>query len=142
MANVVKKIEFPRSSPDSLISMTETLLKTHDENPAAVNIDAAIITSTRTKVALAKQKREDAKNATDLAIKLRGEADMLLGIALGQSLEDDTTVAGGVAAFRDHAQLSYKQDIKKLKDYGFTVNVSQRAARITKAKVEKIKNLL
>ena len=137
MATLVSKIEFPRSSPDNLITMSEKLIGKHYENPKAVSIAPEKTEILRANIALAKQKREEAKAFSERAIKLNGEADKILGIAIGQTLEDETTIAGGVSLFSKYAQLDFKGDLEKLKDYGFTVTLSIKAQRPAKPKVKK-----
>ena len=138
MSKVNSKVDFPKSSPDGLINMAETLLDTHSNNPSAVvAMDADKTDAIRNNVALAKQKRADAKAASALSVKLNGEADKILGLAIGQSLEDETTVAGWVTLFQKHSKLAFSKDIEKLRDYGFKVKLSQPKPRAPRAKVDK-----
>jgi hypothetical protein len=137
MGKITVKIDFPRTSPEGIISMGKNLLQTYDVNPEAVNVGREHIELLRNHVAAAEEKRIAAKQAFDLSVKLNGEADKLLGISIGQTLEDDTTVVGAIATFRNHAQLTFKKDIEKLRDYGFSVKLSTPTPRITKAVLEK-----
>jgi len=139
MSNLSTTIEFPRSSPDKLITMAETLLKQHDENAEAVNVESEIIDALRANVALAKQKRADAKAASELSVKLIAEADKILGLAIGQTLDDETTIAGQIVVFRDGAQYKFRKNVDKLKDYGFSVGQKIRKQRAAKPKEEKVK---
>jgi 5-enolpyruvylshikimate-3-phosphate synthase len=139
MANLVSKIEFPRNSPDGLIAMSETLLAQHDTNPTGVSVPSSVIDSMRANVKLAKEARDEAKKLAARAVQLNGNADKILGIAMGQSLSDSSTLLGNIADFRDHANLAFKDNIEQLKEYGFSVKISQKAVRISAKRAEKIR---
>ena len=141
MAGLNNKIEFPRSSPDKLITMGEKLVAQYDADPKAVTISPEKIEFIRTSLAAAKQKREEAKAAADLSTKSYAEADRILGLALGQSLEEETHVAGMISDFSKRAQLDFKTDLTKLKDYGFSVTQPVKVPRLSKVKIEKIQKM-
>jgi hypothetical protein len=141
MANLVSKIEFPRNSPDGLIAMSETLLAQYDTNPTGFNVPSSVIDSMRANVKMAKEAREEAKKLASRAVQLNGNADKILGIAIGQSLSDSSTLAGNIADFRDYANLAFKDNIEQLKEYGFSVKISQKAARISQERTAKIRGI-
>lgn len=141
MSSLNNKIEFPRSSPDKLIGMGEKLVGECDKNPEAVTVSPKKIEFIRVNVAAAKQKREEAKAATQLAKKLIAESDRILGLALGQTVDDETHVSGAIVDFSKRAQLDFKADLTKLKDYGFKVTQTVKTPRLSKAKIEKIQKM-
>lgn len=137
MAMLVTKIEFPRNSPDGLITMGEGLLEKHDEDPKLVAFTPEERERLSSSLNAAKAKRSEAKKLVARSVELNGEADKILGLALGQSLEDETTSAGLIAKFRDEGSRAFKGNIEKLRNYGFTVTITQKAARVTKKMIEK-----
>ena len=139
MANLNVKTEFPRSSAELLIKMVENLLKKVEESPDAVPVPKAVIEVMQTKMASAKAMRLEAAAAAARAVSLNGDADKALGLSLGQTLNDRTTVAGCVALFRDHALLVYDDAPEKLRDYGYDVKITQKATPISKARKALIK---
>jgi hypothetical protein len=141
MSSLNNKIEFPRSSPDKLIEAGEKLVAQHDSDPKAVTIPPEKIEFIRRNVATAKQKREEAKAAIELSKKLNAESERILGLALGQTVEDETHVAGAISDFSKRAQLDFKTDLTQLRNYGFTVTQTVKAPRLSKAKIEKIQQM-
>jgi hypothetical protein len=139
MANLVSKIEFPRNSPQALIAMAEIVSAKYAENPELIPIPKQVMASLQEKVQAAKAMREEAQKLAARAVELNGIADKALGIAIGQSLNDDTTVSGSVALFRDYAALVFKNDIEQLKNFGYDVKVTQKAARISQKRREQIR---
>ncbi len=139
MATTVSKIEFPRNSPEGLLTMVKTLLKTYDKDPSKVNLPTAVIDRMRRFLVEAENLRTQAKEMAARAVQLNGSADIMLGTATGQSLSNSETLAGSVADFRDYASLSFKDNIEQLKEYGFSVKITQKAARISQERTNKIR---
>jgi hypothetical protein len=134
MSALNSKIEFPRSSPDGMMTMGEKLLTAHDANPSKVNVPQEVIDTIRNNIARAKALRAESKSLAARAVALNGDADKILGIAIGQTLDDVTTVAGAVAEFRDFAYPAFKRDLEKLIGYGFDVTISIKPTRVAQKK--------
>ncbi len=138
MSAVTSKIEFPRNSPSKLIAMVTTLVTKHKETPDVVPIHADFIPTLANDVETVKQLREEAQKKARESVELNNRADRILGTVVGQSLDDDSTVVGKIAKYRDIGYAHNKSNVEVLKGFGFDVKLSPKKARMSKKQIEAI----
>jgi phage protein D len=138
MPTIVSSVKFPRSNPKKIIATSEKCLKKHDENPSAVPMpaDSLALWRTQTQEARALQTELDDMDARKKIIMLA--LNKTLGIRLGEGVSNKGTMVGLIGLFRDHGQLAFAEDIEQLGLYGYDVKVKQKAAPVSKKRLEEL----
>ncbi len=118
------RVNIPRTSPDKLMHLGEAIVTKHNDMGGTSPLDNAEVTELETAVAAARLLEEEADELHAEGENLNQQADTLLGIAKGQTLQTEGTVYYIIDDVRDKLLLVNEDNEEALSEYGFKVVVS------------------
>ena len=113
-----------RTSPDQLMHLGEAIITKHNEPGGGSPLDNEEVGELETEVTAARLKETEAKDLHAEGENLNEQADTLLGIAEGQSLQTEGTVYFLIDDVRDKLLLVHEGNEEALSEYGFKVVIS------------------
>ena len=101
MARKTVRVDVPTSSPESLISLGQAILKKHTADGDASPLDKDKMTKLAADLAIAVPQNQSAKDADAVAQKARQTRDQALGTADGQTAYTKDTALNLITYARD-----------------------------------------
>ena len=123
MARKTVRVDVPTSSPESLISLGQAILKKHTADGDASPLDKDKMTKLAADLAIAVPQNQAAKDADAVAQKARQTRDGALGIADGQTAYTKDTALNLITYARDLLLVNNEGEEEALQAYGFNVVV-------------------
>lgn len=118
------KVNIPRTSPDKLMHLGEAIIAKHNAPGSDSPLDDEEVGELETRVIAARLLEQQAKDLHEEGENLNEQADTLLGIAKGQSLQTKGTVYYLIDDVRDKLLLVHEDNEEALSEYGFKVVIS------------------
>ena len=118
------KVKIPRTNADKLMHLGEAIVTKHNGPAGNSPLDDEEVGELQTEVAAARVKEQKAKELHAEGENLNEQADTLLGIAGGQSLQTEGTAYYLIDDVRDKLLLLHEGNEEALSEYGFKVVIS------------------
>lgn len=119
------KVEINESKPDYLVDLAEKVLVKHKAMGTSSPLNSLDMTTFEQNLKLGKANRADAKRLHDEAEKLNQQANLNLGIGVGQTVSTPGTVYSSLARVRDVLLGIHKGQEKNLNEWGFDVIITE-----------------
>jgi len=121
MARKTVRVDVPTSSPESLISLGQSILKKHTADGDASPLDNDKMAKLSAAIAIAVPQNQAAKDADAVAQKARQTRDQALGTADGQTAYTKDTALNLITYARDLLLVEDEGQEEALSAYGFNV---------------------
>lgn len=118
------RVNIPRTNPDKLMHLGEAIITKHNTPGSGSPLDDGEVAELQTAVAAARLLEQEAEELHEAGENINEQADTLLGIAKGQSLQTEGTVHYLIADVRDKLLLVHEDNEEALSEYGFKVVIS------------------
>ena len=123
MARKTVRVDIPTSSPDTLMALSQTILKKHTADGNASPLDNDKMTKLQAALNIALPQNQAALDADAVAQKARQTRDQALGTADGQTVYTKDTAMNIVTYARDLLLVENEGTEEALTAYGFNVVV-------------------
>lgn len=134
MARKTVRIVIPIGNPDEMISLPKSIDKKNDEEGNESPLQKYDKADFKSKIAKAESLKNQARKFEKEAQAMHKEADIIIGIAEGQSINTKGTLYNYVTRMRDTLLDYYDDNEEKLGEWGFKVKTGQ--AKSPKSKTE------
>ncbi len=123
MARKTVRVDIPTSSPDTLMALSQSILKKHAADGNASPLDNDKMTKLQAALNIALPQNQAALDADAVAQKARQTRDQALGTADGQTVYTKDTAMNIVTYARDLLLVENEGTEEALTAYGFNVVV-------------------
>ena len=123
MARKTVRVDIPTGSPETLMSLSQSILKKHAADGDASPLDNDKMTKLSASLAVAVPQNQAALDADAVAQKARQTRDQALGVADGQTVYTKDTAMNLVTYARDLLLVENEGQEEALTAYGFNVVV-------------------
>lgn len=123
MSRKTVRVDIPRGSPDGFVKLAKAIILNHKKLGKNSPLDDAVVKQLEAIIAEVGDKREEAAGMHAQGEKVNQQANTLLGIADGQTINSKDTAYHLIDDIRDVLLLAHKGNEEALEEYGFNVVV-------------------
>ena len=131
MAKKIVTIDLPLDDMDEFLDLADSIVEKHEEDDVSSPLNEFDMAGFTTKKNSARTLRKDATTLHGDGERLMNEANVLIGIAKGQSAKTEGTVYNVITLARDRLLITHRNNPESLNQWGYDVVISQSGGKTT-----------